>query len=388
MRVASDLYDYRINSRNLLVEVSIEEYINFARDILEKNEFQRRRVRSSKTVYSLLRTDLHRGCLIPPIVLALTSDMGHVDLKTDDFAQFLEANKQHLVILDGIQRTYTILDLLEELNSKGDEEDLKRVLGYKIRAEFYIGLNRLGILYRMLTLNTGQTPMSLRQQIEILYLDYADVSINGIELVREFDDRYATQLNQYNFRDIIEGFNSYLERNEFPIDRAQILENIQSLEKLSKENAATDLFEGYLKAWHQFVSKMNNLCGTNEVSAEFLEQYSNPFGRGAQQVFKKAQAVSGFGAAIGRLKDFGLINSFDDVTIRVEDLSLDNPIAFLDDINRCMHWIMSNSKKIGNAQRSFFQYFFREILNPEGDNYLKPETATGAALRKYQSQNI
>lgn len=388
MKVVSDLHDNRINSRNLLVELTIGEYLGFAKDIMHKNEFQRRRVRASKTIYSLLRADLQRGCIIPPVVLALTSDLGEEVPDLEEFMTFLENNKQHLVILDGLQRTYTMIDLVVEIAGGGDEDELRKVVEHKIRAEFYIGLNRLGILYRMLTLNTGQTPMSLRQQIEILYLDYAETPIDGIELIREVEERYATRPNQYNFKDIVEGFNSYLERNELPIDRADLLENIQSLEKLSKENENADLFESYLRAWHRFTSVISDLCEGQEVSAEFEEQYGNAFGRTAPQIFKKAQAVAGFGAAVGRLKDFGIVADFPAVAQAVEGIQLTNPVGFLEGINRSMDWIKNNTKKIGNAQRSYFQYFFREILNRESDSYLQPEAAVAAALRKYQSQNV
>lgn len=388
MKVVSELYDSRINSQNLLVELSIKEYLDFAREIIHKNDFQRRRVRSSKTIYSLLQADLRKGCIIPPIVLALTTDAKNLD-SIDRFSEFLLENRDHVMILDGLQRTYTIIDLVDELKALEDKSEFDSVVGNKIRAEFYIGLNRIGILYRMLTLNTGQTPMSLRQQIEILYLDYISTSIDNIDLVREIDEQHAMQSNQYNFRDIIEGFNSYLERNEFPIERADILDNIQGLEKLAKENAQTDLFESYLRAWHGFVTKITELCDTHEISQEFLHEHGeSPFGKNAQQIFKKAQAVSGFGAAIGHLIDFGLIENFESVMDAANRISVNTPINFLDGINRNMDWIRSNTKKIGNAQRSYFQYFFREIFNHESDCYLHPECAVDTALRKFQSQNI
>jgi hypothetical protein len=389
MKVASDLFDSRIQARNLLVELSIKEYLQLAEDILDKNEYQRRRVRSSKTVYSLLQTDIQRGCIIPPVVLALTSDIEGSYSSNDKFNEFLQSNKDHLVILDGLQRTYSMIDLIKELNSKGDENELKKVLDHKIRAEFYVGLNRIGILYRMLTLNTGQTPMSLRQQIEILYLDYLKTPVEGIELLRETDEKIAKRTNQYNFREIVEGFNAYLERNEFPIDRADLLDNIQSLEVLSRENAQTDLFINYLKAWHAFVQKITELCGEDGVSEDFLYEHGEGvFGKNAQQIFKKAQAVSGFGASIGRLIDFKIINDFQDVTDSVEKMTISTPSSFIDGINRNMEWIKNNTKKIGNAQRAYFQYFFRELFNPEGDSFVKPELAVSAAFYKYQSQNI
>lgn len=387
MRLVSELHDRRINATNVLVEITIREYLSLARDILHKNAFQRRRVRSSKTVYSLLRTDLERGCIIPPIVLALTSSSTNFEDHRDDFSEFLEGNKDHLVILDGLQRTYTMIDLVDSLDE--DSEKQEEVLSNTIRAEFYIGLNRLGILYRMLTLNTGQSPMSLRQQIEILYLDYADVTVGNVELIREVDDRRATNLNQYNFRDVVEGFNSYLDRDELPIGRADLLENIRSLELLSKENQELDLFEGYLLSWHSFIAKMDELCSSSEVSPEFVEEYGKPFGSSALQVFKKSQAMSGFGAAVGKLKDYSILNdSFGEVTRSVSGIEIDDPVEFLESINRNLLWIKGNTSKIGNAQRAFFHYFFRGLFNPEDDSFQNPLLASETALRKYRSQTL
>jgi len=71
MKVISHLRDGRIGADDFLLEASIEEYLQVARQILQNNEFQRRRVKSSATLYTLLKDDLRKGCVIPPIVLAI-----------------------------------------------------------------------------------------------------------------------------------------------------------------------------------------------------------------------------------------------------------------------------------------------------------------------------
>lgn len=389
MKAISSLRDSRINATNVLVEMTIGEYCALASDITKKNVFQRRRVGSSKTVYSLLKQDLMRECVIPPIVLALTSATSQFDENDlPSFAQYIESNKDHLVILDGLQRTYTLLDLIADLESSGDTEGVGRIKNNKLRVEIYVGLNRIGILYRMLTLNTGQTPMSLRQQIEILYLDYIDVGVEGVELIRESDDRAATQINQYNFKDVVEGFNSYLDRDELPMEKSDILENIGSLEKLAKENQTTDLFCSYIRAWHRFVLKINALCADVSLDDDYLERNSNPFGNNALRVFKKPQAMSGFGAAVGKMIDFRTINNFGDLEAITDALVMDDPMRFLEEINNALDWIKTNTKKIGNAQRSYFQYYFRDLINKDSDSFGNPLLAAGSALRKYQSQNF
>lgn len=48
--------------------------------------------------------------------------------------------------------------------------------------------------------------------------------------------------------------------------------------------------------------------------------------------------------------------------------------------------IRENSKKIGNAQRMYFQYFFRELLNKENESYLDLDKAVYNGYEKYRSQ--
>lgn len=55
MKIMSKIYDQRINSWNLYVESTFREYLKFAKKIIENNELQRKRVKTSKTIYSLLR---------------------------------------------------------------------------------------------------------------------------------------------------------------------------------------------------------------------------------------------------------------------------------------------------------------------------------------------
>lgn len=123
-----------------------------------------------------------------------------------------------MVILDGLQRSYTIKGLIEEME-KNDDDDKQRVYSNKIRAEIYIGINKLGILYRMLTLNTGQTQMSTRHQIEIIYSDYVDTDIEGIRLLREVDDQSPRRQGEYKFQDVIEGFTSFIQRDYLTMER-------------------------------------------------------------------------------------------------------------------------------------------------------------------------
>lgn len=386
MEVKSRIFDRRINSENVLIQTTLGEYLDLINEAMDKNPFQRKRVTSSKTVYSLLREDIRKGCVIPPIVLALSYDVadnGAQPHKSDaEIIDVILRRRGDLLILDGLQRTHSFKDVI----SDALDAELPGIRNTPIRIEVYMGLNKIGILYRMLTLNSGQTPMSLRQQIEMLYWEYHNTGVEGLRFVREVDSEHATQLNEYNFKEVIEGFNSYLERNEQPLERTDLLENIRSLEKLSHENNNRDLFKEYVSVLHKFITKVIDLMDGASISKEDLNG-KLLWGKDSKQCFKKTQVFAGFGAAIGKLKDREVIANLEDVEGVCGDLLIGcEPQDFLIELNSALDWISKNTKKIGNAQRMFFHFYFRELLNSEGDSFKDLRASIDGALHKTRTQ--
>ena len=312
MNILSRIEDQRINSWNIFVEITIGDYLNFAEDILENNDMQRKKIKSSKSVYSLLKSDLKRGCVIPPLVLALT-DSGVVDENTPDqqILEYVNENPQNLMILDGLQRTYTMIAAKEELEKENNTEELYQFLSCQLRLEIYIGINKFGILYRMLTLNTGQTPMSTRHQIEILYKNMVNKEIDGIRLVTEKEGKVKASVRELKFKDAVDGFHSYIYRDELPIDRQDLLDNVKMLENLSHENTEMHVFKDYICSYVWFMEQLERFVNPDELDFEESGFSRDPFGENIVKVFNTSQALTGFGAAIGRLKDFGKLESLE-----------------------------------------------------------------------------
>ncbi len=386
MEIKDKIYDNRIRSSNLLIETTIEEYYNISKDILGKNEFQRRRVKSSSSVYSLLKTDLRQGCVMPPIVLALSLEgMSRGEERDSDLIEKISNNIDKLIILDGLQRTYTIRDLVNELNDKDDPER-EDVLKRKLRIEIYIGINKLGILYRMLTLNTGQTPMSSRHQIEIIYSDYIKYGIQGIKLFKEIDDETPKKLGEYKFRDIIDGFTSYLDRDFLTIDRTDILDNIKSLEKLAVENQDSDLFVDFVTTYHAFVKKVTEIGQNWRFNQEDLEQplTGQPFATDVLSIFNKSQVMTGFGSGLGKLIDLEAINNTSEVLETINNISSNNIEEILNSLIIRLDNIRLVAKKIGNDQRMFFHFLFRELFDRKADGFLNIGNSINEAFRQYE----
>lgn len=379
MKVTSILIDKKVSARSISIEISIRDYLALAKKIFKNNQFQRKRVRGSKTVYSLLKADILTGCVIPPLVLAYTKP--EADL-AENLRESIESETDHFIILDGLQRSHTLMDI--DLETMDEVEIHNQFLERTIRCEVYEGINRLGILYRMLTLNTGQTAMSLRHQIEIMYLDYLKTDLNGITLIKESDNKKTIDLKEYKFKDIIEGFNSYIERSESPLDRGDILENISSLENLAKENNDHDLFKEFVTSWDEFIQKISDLDLKMQLDddehAEEPSETGRVWSNNGISTFKRAQALSGFGAAIGLLRDDGIEASFNDLSIENIIIGADGD-DFIRAFNDSIGLINSRAKRIGNAQRLFFRQFFKMLFWPQSGTYLNLQQSQDEAYK-------
>ena len=393
MLIMSKIFDQRINSWNLYVESTFEEYLKFAKKIINNNELQRKRVKTSKTIYSLLKNDLQKGCIMPPLVLALVkTDI--IDVENPDqekLLQYINENSKNVLLLDGLQRTYTLIDADTEMGKKSEEE-YQKFLKNKLRLEIYVEINKFGILYRMLTLNTGQTPMSARHQLEMLYSDMLNTEFEGVKLVTDKDGKADPDENEFIFKNAIEGFNSYMNRNELPIDRQDILENVKMLENMSDEDVSEDLFKEFLETYMKLFGTLRKITDNHIVDEDELIEYGiseSPFGKKVSKIFSTSQALTGFGAAVGKMKDLDIIKSLTDISGMIDKLEEKNEgYIWMMELLSKLDRIKVSSKKIGNAQRMFFQYFYRELLNSESDSYLNLDAAVQNGYKKYYSQVI
>lgn len=393
MLIMSKIFDQRINSWNLYVESTFGEYLKFAKKIINNNELQRKRLKTSKTIYLLLKNDLQKGCIMPPLVLALVkTDI--IDVENPDqekLLQYINENSRNVLLLDGLQRTYTLIDADAEMEKKSEEE-YQNFLKNKLRLEIYVEINKFGILYRMLTLNTGQTPMSARHQLEMLYSDMLNTEFDGVKLVTDKDGKADPDENEFIFKNAIEGFNSYMNRNELPIDRQDILENVKMLENMSEEDVSEDLFKEFLETYMKLFGILRKITNNHVVDNDELIEYGIselPFGKKVSKIFSTSQSLTGFGAAVGKMKDLGIINAMTDISEMVDKLEKENEgYIWMMELLSKLDRIKASSKKIGNAQRMFFQYFYRELLNKESDSYLNLDAAVQNGYNKYYSQVI
>lgn len=360
------LLDKKVNSLNIQFVIDIGSYAELAGNIIDNNPYQRNRVSKSGSIYNLLKEDILKECIIPPIVLASTSTLrpgrSHDELLDEVLEEF-----GNLKILDGLQRSLSIIDVYNNNREHFDGLNQK----YMIRAEAYLSISDSGILYRMLTLNTGQTPMTLRHQLEILFSKYIDEGVDGVTILREVDEAAIRTINTYRFSDLIEGYTSFLERNELPIDRFDILQTVRTIKFISDESAERIEFTDFVNSYRALSLAFDNQFAgwryPDDVD-EDLRTNANPFGREVYKIFNKSQPLTGFGAAIAELMGSGVIAGLNDIDDLVPRLVFgDNDLLRL---NKYLDDIREESKKIGNGQRIYFKLFFKYLLDRDGSSYL------------------
>ncbi len=376
---------------NIGAELPIGEYLQFAPGILDKNEYQRRRVKSAGKTYDLLRKDLIEGCVMPPIILAVTNAYGGeldtlVRRAIADGPTFLDwgqieefirraARDGELLILDGLQRSLTIDGVHSGRDVELNAEQRMAFLGHKIRVEVYVGLSKTGILYRMLTLNTGQTPMSFRHQLEILYYDYVDNGDlpEGISILKEVDERRARGGGRYKYSDVVDMFYAFSTGSPMPYDKQALVGELREMNFLESYvyRPETDDMKTLLILYHDFIRKIGEESLNWSATPEEEGGLTRPFGMNVFSIFARPQPMAGFGAECKRLLTHGALRrleSLEDVTSQLHFSG--DPSEGLDQLLQILDQIAKKAKRIGDAQRAYFQFALRALLHPESDSYL------------------
>lgn len=369
INIFSVLYDAKINAYNIAFEMSKMDYVSIIPAIKKNNEYQRNRIARKSSVQSLMKEDLKKGCLLPAITLSLSEPLAidkenrNTEVQKSTIKHYIETHYDKIKILDGLQRTNILQDVAKELLS--DESEL--FYQEKLRFEMYVGVNKFGILYRMLTLNTGQTAMTLRHQIEILYSDLLPEygNENNIKLIKEVETGKKLGVGRYNFHQMVDGFESYIEGNEIPMDRFDIVNYVQKLEIISAKGNKKDLFEEFVNTYHFLVQHFVRLFegvifNLDTLSDEHYKIFDrvSPFANNIESLLVTAQSISAFGASINDEADFEIVRD------KIQEILIDGDKQEAFDLLVIrLGEITKKARRLGEAQRYFLRSFFEYLFD-------------------------
>lgn len=207
--------DDRLGSYCVTATCNYQDFLTLTAGADQNLDIQRSIIKGAKA-YATLRSDLRKGCVLPPIVLAvnlqLSEDIAtiHAEQRLDVLtANFANITSDEVYVIDGLQRTNAIRQTVEEL----DDGDRDSFLHRAVRVEVWVNIPFGAIAYRMLLLNAGQRPMSVKHQVEVLSSKLIDdlTGILDLDVFRIGDARRRTQPGQFALAKLAQGFQAWLQ---------------------------------------------------------------------------------------------------------------------------------------------------------------------------------
>jgi hypothetical protein len=242
--------DLRTGTPVVYAQVSIPDYLDIVGEDFENFSIQRRR--ETHKAYQRLKHDIREGALLPSITLAVKPehvasivplyDEGRQNQNHDALEQALNLTG-HVDILDGLQRTYIMSDLRKEGHNF--------VEGQTILVEFWLEADLQKLIYRIIVLNAGQKPMSMRHQIELLFMSLkssVEQSIDSLNIYTERDNTRRRRARKFPLSVIVSAYQAFItgsaELKKENIIASQLLES-NALDSSEKEIA--DQFRDFVK---------------------------------------------------------------------------------------------------------------------------------------------
>lgn len=373
--------DKRSNCLSCMGVTTIKEYISYINDIYRMKggiEGQRDALRTSSAIKIRKRMvdDIVKGTVLPPVVLGLL--LSHEDfIKLDNVSHdtkilqdtLSQASNENISLIDGMQRTTAIIEAL-----KSNEQ----IENNELRVEVWIVENLNNLMYRMLVLNTGQVPWTVRRQLEVVYgslLKTIKEEVPEIDIYTIDDSKYRTDGRQYQGESIIELFIVFGSRKEKVNIKERVAEEFTRLDFIESTDKG-DFLSIFIKCLKLMYSI--DKAFTRYESEEKIGRFSD-----GKDLFKSQPARIGFISALaveilGRpgndkgeetqtkilqrieteVKEFiALVDGLSEVELK-EFLSLNI-------LNECLK--DNNPSKVGDFERSFFKEAFAALIKEHFD---------------------
>lgn len=275
MEILDVQFDGVISGNVAFGKATYTEAVELLIPLIDKTEFQRKL--QDKKFYSKLERDIADGCVMPPITVAFVTSEALED--KSEIETYINANIEHSFVLDGIQRLNT-LHRASESTEFNDE--------YNLYINFILCDSIEKLLYRMITLNNGQRPMTPRHQVEIMIANAFDFNALGISVLAEKDASALNARKSFRKSDIIQAYLAFMADSPI-VDNKKIIEEkmdellvgkIMAIEP-TKYKSSFKEFVGLLAVFQRnpegfkWLKVTNNLVGFAAGAKHSIEQLSS-----------------------------------------------------------------------------------------------------------------
>lgn len=251
LQIIGKTKDLRTDTNILYAQIKINEYLELVGSDFDRFEIQRKR--ENHRGYSRMKKDILAGAQLPAITLAINPDVVSTfikDIEIKNYDGLIEklGSTDQIYILDGLQRTYIISDLVKEERKLNENQLLLLEIWFEEKID--------NLIYRLIILNAGQKPMSLRHQVELLFVtmqENLEKEINGLIIYKERDEKKRNKPCKFPFDRLVTAYYAYMTRSPEVKRENIVVKNMteNSIFDSDEEDLASTYYEyrDYLKEY-------------------------------------------------------------------------------------------------------------------------------------------
>jgi hypothetical protein len=359
--------DFRTNTNILYAQIKINEYLDLVGKDFDRFEIQRKKEKHKG--YNRLKNDIEKGTLIPTITLAIEpSSVNNFTtlLQEKNSAKIVEeliTITDKIYILDGLQRTY----IINELKSNGvvfNEEQ-------KLLLEIWFEGDIKHLIYRLIVLNSGQKPMSMRHQIELLFITMRETiikNVQGLKVLEEKEEENRTNSKQFPFERLVTAYKSFLTKSPEADKDNIVAERMKEADMLESDEQF--LSDPFIK----FSEYLNIYCLLDE---EAYRIYNGTPMNKYRNWFADSNVIQAFFAAISKYssnekREQNALTSINKLINELKEKQKGEDPLNIKELNEILtNSSVSKKYNVGFATRKLLSSGFTEYFTNEGEQPLK-----------------
>lgn len=352
LEILGKAVDVRTGTTVIYAKADIATYASLIGSNFDNFIIQRRRVKHK--AYARMRQDIIDGALLPAITLAVKKEfIPDIIAATGNAVEIarLLSIPDRINILDGLQRTHTLIDVLKD--------GIQLHKDQTILLEFWLEEDIRNLIYRIIVLNAGQKPMSMRHQIELLFystIDILEKSIPGLEVFTERDEARRNLPKKYSLERLSLAYYAYLTKSP-EIDKDNLVaQQLQEDEILAEgEQRFGEKFDRFSKLLKYFTL----------LDEKFFEVYKN---EGLAWIGSESVMLSFFAAAANFETKVDGQKRIDAALEKLlgQFISGEDPMA-LEEYRQILGSVNVRRVNVGFATRKLLFSAFREFFWNDGD---------------------
>lgn len=364
LKLISSTKDLRTNTNVLYAQVDLIDYINIVGKNFDRFEIQR--PRQKHKAYGRMQSDIEKGALLPAMTLAVNPKV------VDKYIKLWEENKldqlknllyhsKNIYILDGLQRTYIINDLIEN--------NVKFKRAQKLLLEIWLEPNIKHLIYRLIVLNAGQKPMSMRHQVELLFMTMQDKlseEINELELFKEKDETRRNAPKKFPFDRIVTAYYCFLTKSPEEKRENIVVKQMNELEVFNSSEA--DLS----KTFFDFTKFLKEYVALDVEIFRIYEKFTEEGIKSPKNWLAEDNVINSFFAAIAQYNTTPILAKRVERALKkmLSDLKKakqkSDPFA-LKVLSEIRQGINPKKENVGFATRRLLTNGFKEFFREEGN---------------------